>query len=94
MKPLISIKQVLNNSEVYFFFFAVLLPSLIDKRSCNTLSVFEEGVVQHIWRAKGWLYGFESVFGQVLYDFLFVVYLLFFFNRIRNSIPTVPNSLL
>ena len=63
----------------FFFLFAFLVPSFINERSYNTLSVFEKGAVEHILRAKGWLYGFEKVFWQVLYDFfvccLFVVFL-------------------
>ena len=61
-----------------FFFFVYLLPDFINERSHNTLSVFEEGAIKHILRAKVWHYGFESVFWQNLTDFLFVVYLLFF----------------
>ena len=44
----------------------------------NTVSVFDEGAIEQVLRAKVWLYGFESNFWLVLIDFLFIVYLLFF----------------
>ena len=58
-------------------FFVFLLPVFIIERSHNTLSVFAEGAMEQILRAKVWLYGFESIFWKNLTDF-FVVYLLFF----------------
>ena len=62
----------------FLFFFVYLLPTFINERSYNTILVFGEGAIEHILVAKVWLLGFESVFGQVLIDFLFVVYILFF----------------
>ena len=41
------------------------------------LSVFEEGAVEYILRAKTWLDGFDSVFWQVSIQFLFIF--IFFF---------------
>ena len=70
--------------------FVYLLPSFVNEMAHNTLPVFDEGAIEHILRAKVWLYGFESVFRQVLIDFLFVY--LFFFNSIKNWIRTVLNS--
>ena len=61
------------------FFFVYLFPGFINKRSHNTVVVFEEGAIEHILRAKVWLHRFERVFWQNLTDFLFAVYLLFFF---------------
>ena len=55
-----------------------LLTSVIEERSHTTLSVFEEGAIEPSLGANLWFYGFESVFWQILFDFLFVVYLLFF----------------
>ena len=66
----------------FFPFFVYLLTSFIQEKSHNNLSVFEEGAIKHSLGAKLWLYGFtESVFWQVLTDFLFVVYLLFFLQQ-------------
>ena len=50
-----------------FFFFVYFLPNLISESSNTTLSVFKEGAIEDIFRAKI----------LVLIDFLFVVYLLF-----------------
>ena len=65
-----------------FFLFVKLLPSFINEQSHITLLVFDDGAVEHIlgygFTDKVWLYGFQSIFWQVLIDFLFVVYLLFF----------------
>ena len=61
-----------------FFVFVYLLLSLINDKSHTTICVFDEGAIKRILRAKIWLYGFESVFWQVLFDFLFVFYLFFF----------------
>ena len=55
-----------------------MLPSFIDERLHNILSVLAESAIKHFLMAIVWLYGFESVFCQVLIDFLFVVYLFFF----------------
>ena len=62
-------KTIINQ----FFFFVCILHSFINARLHKTLSVFEEGAIKHISSAELWLYGFESVFQQVLIDFLFVV---------------------
>ena len=58
--------------------FIYMLPSFINERLQNTSSVLAEIAIEHILMAIVWLYGFESVFCQVLIGFLFVVYLLFF----------------
>ena len=50
-------------------FFVYLLPSLIINWPHNTLSVFEEGAIEYILRAKIWVDGFESVFWQVSIEF-------------------------
>ena len=75
-------------------FFVCLLRSFINERSLNIKSVFRKGANEHILRAKIWLYGFESVFWQVLIDFWFVVYLilnrLFVFNRIEYRQFLIP----
>ena len=63
-----------------------LLPSFINERTHNTLLVVHEGAVKHILRNKWCLYGFENAFWKVLFDFLFVVCLLFFWNRKKNWI--------
>ena len=64
-----------------FFFFNYLLHSRINERSHTTLSVYEEGAIEHILRAKIWLYDFKSFFWQALIEFLFVVYFLFFLQQ-------------
>ena len=69
-----KIKVLLNFA--FFFIFVYLLFSIIYERSHNTVSVLAKSVMEHI--LMEWLYGFESFFCQVLIDFLFVVYLLFF----------------
>ena len=66
-----------------FFFFVYLLPSFINKRPHNTLLVSEEGAIKHTLRAKFWPYGFDSVFWQVLIEFLFVVFFLFFLAALK-----------
>ena len=45
-------------------FFVYLLPGFINEKSNNTLSVFRDGEIEHILRAKVWLFGLESVFWQ------------------------------
>ena len=60
-------KQVLHNFA-YFSFLSNLL-FFINERPHNTLSVFDEGAIEHILEAKVWLYGFQSIFWQVLIDF-------------------------
>ena len=76
-------KKVLLNFA-FFSFFVYFLPTLINARSLATLSVFEENVIEIIVRASIWFEGLDSVLWQVLIEFLFVVFLLFFFNRIKN----------
>ena len=57
-----------------FLFFVYLLPSLKIKLPHTILSVFEEGAIEYILRAKIWLDGFDSVFQQVSIEFLVVVF--------------------
>ena len=52
-----------------FFFFVELLLIFIYEQPHNTLSVFNEGEFEHILGAKVCLYGFQSIFWQVLIDF-------------------------
>ena len=59
-----------------FFIFIYLLPSFINERLHKTSSVLAESSIEHILMAIVLLYGIESVFCQVLIDFLFVVFLL------------------
>ena len=66
------------------FFFVDFLPDFITEKSHNTISVFEDGSIKQILRAKVWVYGFKIVFWQNLIDFLFVVYLLFFLYPLKN----------
>ena len=70
-------KKLFENFYI-FSFFVCLLPGFVNKRSHNTFLVFEKSVIEHILRAKVWLYGFKSVFWQILTDSLFVVHLLLF----------------
>ena len=60
-----------------FSIFVYLLPCVINEKSHNTLSVVAESAIEHILMVIVWLYGFESVFCRVLFDFLFVVYMFF-----------------
>ena len=75
-----------------FFYFVYLLPRLINEKPPTTLSVSGEGAIEHFFGAKIWLYGFDSVFWQVLIDFSFVVFLLFI--SAKNIIRTDLNPLL
>ena len=84
--------NVLFNS-VLFLLFVCLLPRRI-KKLHSTLLMFGEGAIKQILMFKNWLYGFESAFWQGLFDFFFFVYLLFFFNHIKNGIPTGHNAFL
>ena len=61
-----------------FFQFCLLVTSSLKERLQNTFAVFGKSEIEHNLRAKVWLYSFESVLCQVLTDFFFVVYLLFF----------------
>ena len=68
------------NCYLFLHLFSIsvyLLPSFINERSHNTLSMVAESAIEHILIAIVLLYGFESVFCQVLFDFLFVVYMFF-----------------
>ena len=60
-----------------FSFFVYLLPRLNNERPHTTLLVLEKAAMKHVFRAKIWLYGFDSVFWQVLIEFLFVFFLFF-----------------
>ena len=71
-----KIKKLLNFA--FFFILIYLIPSFFNERLHNKLSMLAESAIEHILMAVVWLYAFESVFRQVLDDFLFVVYLLFF----------------
>ena len=51
-------------SFAFCFPFLSLLPSFINERSHNTLSVVAESSIEHILMAIVWLYGFESVFAK------------------------------
>ena len=53
IKNFMEKKQVLPNFASSFFFY--LLPSFINERSHDTLSVFKGGALEHILRAEGWL---------------------------------------
>ena len=66
-----------------FLLFAYLLPSPFNERPYNTLSVSEEGKMEYILRAKIWLSCLDSVFWQVLFEFLFVAFLLFFLAALK-----------
>ena len=61
-------KKVLHTFALLFF--VHLLPSLTSEWRHTTLSVFEEGGIEYILRAKIWLDGFDSVFWQVSIEFL------------------------
>ena len=69
-------RNSVSKNQNHYFHFCLLLPSLINGRLPNTLSEFKKGTIEHNWRAKVWLYGFDSVFWQVLIELLFVVFLL------------------
>ena len=73
--------KVLNTFKFFcpFLFFGYLLPRLTDEWPHNTLSVFEEGAIEYILRAKIWLDGFDSVFWQVSIEILFVVFFCCYF---------------
>ena len=45
-----------------FRFFVNLLPGLTNERPYTTLSLFEEGAIEKLLRAKIWLHGLDSVF--------------------------------
>ena len=77
---------VLHIFAFCFPFFFCLLPCFINDRSPNTLSVVAESAIEHILMAILWLYDFESVFCQVLFDFLFVVCM--FFLQPRKKLNT------
>ena len=60
----------------FFIIFIYFLPSFINERLHNILLMLAKSAVKHFLMAIVWLYGFESVFCQVVIDFvrcLFVV---------------------
>ena len=65
-------------------FFVYLLPSPNNEWPRTTLSLFEEGTIEYILRAKIRLDGFDSVFWQVSIEILFV-FLLFFIAALKNE---------
>ena len=67
-----------------FSLFVYLLPSLINKWPQTTLSVYEEGAIEYILRVKIWLEDFDSVFWQVSIEFLFVVFFVVLFSRLKK----------
>ena len=62
----VSKKNHNNYVLLPFFFFVYLSPSLINERAHTTS--FEEGAIEHIFRAKIWLHVFDSVFWQLLIE--------------------------
>ena len=54
---------------ILFSIFVYLLPSLINERSNNTLLAVAESAIEHFLMVRVWLYGFESVFRQVLFNY-------------------------
>ena len=83
----------------FFFFFVHLLPSLINEESYNTSSELEEGTIEHILRAKTWLYGYDSVLLQILIQlFLLSLYCSFeplkIFNKDTSQCPSIEALLI
>ena len=74
-------KQLLINFG--FFLFCLLASWFHKERSHNKLSVFEEGAIEHILRAKVWLYGIKSFFWQNLTDFCLLSICCSYCNRIK-----------
>ena len=62
----------------FFFFLSTFYLVIFTEKSNMTSSVLEESALEQILRPKAWLYGFESVFWQILIDILLVAYSLFF----------------
>ena len=86
---------MLFSFEFFFHFFFILLLCFINERLHKTLSVLAESAIKHILVDIILLYGFESVFCQVLIEFLFVVYLLFFFvtaSKIEYQQFSIPST--
>ena len=67
-----KISKVLHTFALRFFVY--LLPGLTNEMPHTTLSLFEEGAIEYILRAKIWLDGFDSVFWQLSIEFLFVIF--------------------
>ena len=65
-------------------FFVYLLPSLTNKWPHTNLSVIEEGAIEYILGAKKWLDGFDIVFWQISFEFLFVVFFVVLFSRLKK----------
>ena len=84
LKVLVFEKSKVPLIFALFLFSVLLLPIPINERSQTTFMAFVEGSIEHILRGKIWLYGFDSVFSQVLIDYLFVVSICCSFrNRIK-----------
>ena len=64
-----------------FILFCLLVPGLVNERSHTILSVFDEDAIEHTLSAKIWLYGFNSVFCQVLIKLLIVVICCFLLHK-------------
>ena len=76
-----------------FFSFLSSCHLFFNERLHSLLLAFAEGSLNHIYGEKIWLYGFDSVFSQVLTEFLFVVSIFCSFcNRIRNWKMTGLNA--
>ena len=84
MKSCFERKSKVLHTFAPFLFFVYLLPSLTNQWPHSTLSLFGEGAVEYIMRAKIWLDGFESVFWQVSVEFLVFVFFVVLFSRLQN----------
>ena len=67
-----------------FQFFVYMLPSFTKEWPHTTFLVFEKSSSEYILRAEIWLDGFDSVFWQVSFEFLFVVFFVVLFSRLKN----------
>ena len=65
--------KIIHNFALFSLFLSHLIPIFINERLHTTILASEEGSNEHELREKIWLYGFDSVFSQVLVEFLFFV---------------------
>ena len=57
----------LSKENKYYIILHILFNYCIIEWPDNTVSVFDEGAIEHILGSKVWLYSFQSILWQVLF---------------------------
>ena len=86
-KVLLSFSLIFCLNDLKLLIFYLLLLSVINEKSNTAMSALEAGAIEPPLSGKIRLYVFDSVFSQILIEFLFVVFIClfdFFCEKNRN----------